>query len=357
MSHNFRTFADMHKPKIDRQLRVAVKGAATDTTSQPAYTELLRQIQVLVGRGGKRLRPLLCVLAYQAYGGKNGADIYRAAAAQELIHSYLLIHDDVIDRDYHRWGGRNILGIYFDRFSRLLIPTEALHQAEARALLAGDICATLANTVLLETSFPDNLKLQAFQLQQQAIMRVMAGELADTAFPYQKVFPTEQQILQAYADKTASYSFVLPLQVGATLAGVPTSELERLQGFARNVGIAYQLQDDILGVFGDETLTGKPNSGDIREGKRTVLVLKTIEALAADDLHIFMTLLGDDQLTDSDLQKARDLMVTSGSQEYVVKLIEDYIAEALASLAKTNMAEVSRALLEDFVQQLVGRDY
>jgi geranylgeranyl diphosphate synthase, type II len=350
----FADFATTNKLKVDRQLQAAL-GQRAQIPGLAAHNELLKHIRALVGRGGKRVRPLLCLLAYQAYGGKNQRAIIKAAAAQELLHCFLLIHDDIIDRDYTRWGGKNILGFYFEKLSRTNTPAEALHQAEARAILAGDMCASLATELLLSADFSDGHIRQAAILQQQITRQVLAGELVDTAFPLQKNLPTESQVLDMYSYKTASYSFVLPLLIGAILAGADKAEQKVIAVFAQNLGVAYQLQDDLLGVFGSEKQTGKPRYGDLREGKRTVLVLQTLARLPAGERALFAQLINSKQLTEEACQTACQYMVSSGAKDYVTDLVNDYLQRSLTALKQATLKEAQRLILQDFVDQLTNR--
>jgi len=351
---SFETFSLSNKESIDRQLRVVLAPASLTGLSK-ANKDLMKQLALLVGRGGKRLRPLLCVLAYEAYGGRKRRAIIKPAASQELLHTFLLIHDDIIDRDFQRWGGSNILGVYFDRASQSMAPRNALHHAEAYALLAGDMCFALANETLMTANFAPDVLLPVQRLQQQVIMQVLRGELSDTVYAADKRRPSEQQILTMYADKTASYSFGLPLQTGAMLAGANQRQLDLLTQFAVAMGIAYQLQDDVLGMFGSERTTGKPVTSDLREGKLTVLALKTFELATPAQRRRFQTLFGNDEIDAENLAAARDIITTSGAKRYVQDLAQSYAQQARDCIEQTAMNEVGKVRLTDLIRLLTNR--
>lgn len=355
--NTFAEFIQAKQPLIDKQLQALFKQQRVEARAQnEPYYDLIKQLGKLIARGGKRMRPLLCLLAYESYGGRKKA-IMRVAASQELLHAFFLIHDDIIDRDYHRWGGHNILGVYFERYSQTMGAREALHAAEAQALLSGDVCAAMANETLLASGFPAKLLVKAQRLQQQTIATEVGGEVADTAYPYSSSMPTEAEILRVYRDKTASYSLKLPLQLGALLAGARPPELEYLQQFAYHHGIAFQLQDDLLSMFGDERKIGKPVGTDLREGTRTVLVSRTLEKATPMARRRLSAMLGADTLDDRRLAEARTIMIDAGARDYVDALAHKYTDKSLEFLAKTSMSESGKKRLTDLVILLSNRDH
>lgn len=357
MSSKFTGFADHQRPLIDKQLQLIFEQQRSAARAQnEVYFDLIKQLGVLVDRGGKRLRPLLCLLAYEAYGGR-AESVMQVAASQELLHAFFLIHDDIIDRDYHRWGDRNILGVYFEHYSKTMQPRDALHAAEAQALLAGDACLTMANQALISSEFDAQQLLAAQHMQQAVILTEIGGEAADTAYPYAGEFPTEAQVLQMYRDKTANYSLSLPLRLGALLAGAKGVEFGYLINFSNAYGVAYQLQDDLLGMFGDERQTGKPTLSDLREGKCTILVLKTIELASPAQRKTFLGLLGSGDATATSLQRAQTIMIDTGARAYVDGLIDGYTKAALDCLALTAMDQIGKERLTDLVALLANRQH
>jgi geranylgeranyl pyrophosphate synthase len=351
---SFANYAASKKPHIDAAL-LGVWKAPSARAGTP-YADLHKQLKTLVARGGKRLRPLLCLLAFEGYGGKHWQAVLPAAISQELLHAFLLIHDDIIDRDKQRWGGNNILGHYFERFSETMRPHDALHAAESRALLAGDICLTLANQTLLSSDFEDSRLLQAQVLQQQTLLQVLQGELADTAYAVQTALPSEAQVVAMYRDKTASYSFCLPLLLGALFAGTSPSERRSLKLFAEDMGLAFQLQDDVLGMYGNQAVTGKPVLSDLREGKRTLLMLKTVSMATAPDRKEFLALHRKQSVNESDLHRAQQIMNDSGAYTYISDLIKKHTDAALEQLQRTSLNHEAQEQLKDLCHLLQTRD-
>lgn len=201
------------------------------------YANLWQNIAKLAAGGGKRLRPYLLNLAFEAYGGElPSQNAQTAGLAIELLHLSLLVHDDIIDEDYERHGQPNIAGRYFAEYSATASGELAKHYASSAALLAGDLL--LAEASKLISSIGDKKVSQIFYA---AIFEVASGELAD--FEANIIAPGINR-LEISRQKTASYSFTLPLSIGASLAGASRPELDKLRTLASQLGTIYQLKDD-----------------------------------------------------------------------------------------------------------------
>jgi geranylgeranyl pyrophosphate synthase len=357
MSADFLQFAAACRPQINHGLArlLQTEKKAVHASSQPYY-EVLKHLGMLTGRGGKRLRPLLFLATYEGYGGTRKSAALRVALSQELLHTFLLIHDDIIDRDFDRWGGPNLLGYYFERYSKTMVARDALHFAEAQALLGGDACLALSNQQLLSSGFDPASVVEAALLQQQIVQQVVNGEVTETALAQAATLPTEAEVLHIYRSKTASYSFQLPLQLGALLAGAGVAETAKLATLADALGIAFQLQDDILGTFGDEAVTGKSNMSDLREGRRTLLIVKALELASAEARIQLRAVLGNKAATSKELQVAKTAIVDSGARDYVQHLAADYLQQAAAALDATDLSPHAKELLQDFIGLLSNRE-
>lgn len=353
MPANFQEFAQQHKPAVDAWLANVFTSELQANQPEP-YTVLITELKTLIGRGGKRLRPLICILAYQGYGGKDiTGQAMPVAAAQELLHAFLLIHDDIIDRDTKRWGGLNITGAYFERYGASMTPRDALHFAQSQALIAGDICQNLVQQSLLMADLPPVTKLQLHRLFNSVTKQVLIGEMADIQFISEP--PTLDAVLQMYGDKTASYSVTMPLLTGAIMTNTPKKEQTILQAIGQNLGLAYQLQDDLIGMYGDESKTGKPSLSDIREGKRTALVIKALQLASVPNRQRLERLLGDDQVGSNELSIAQKIITSSGAEQWVRGQIHDLTNESLASLDTTSMTAASKQQFADLINLLLTR--
>ena len=315
----------------------------------PYYHDLWVQVGTLLSSGGKRLRPRMCMLSYSAFGGQDSASILPAAAALELLHLSMLVHDDIIDRDYIRYGIDNIAGSYDKQLYSELVPdvSERKHYAHSAAMLGGDLLLSEAYTLVAESNIPAESIIAVQKLMRQAIFEVVGGELLDTESAFRGIggIPSEQVSLY----KTASYTFTLPMLAGAHLAGLPEHLIQYVSDFGKNLGIAYQIRDDIIGVFGDELASGKSTIGDIREGKRTFMIEKFYEL--ADDMQKeqFNRYFGEHSIGEREAEIVRRAIRASGAYDQALAEIDIYETKARAALAELPIEEACVDELEQLI--------
>lgn len=254
----------------------------THTAPTPHMAHLWQQIAKAT-RGGKRARPMLLHLGYRTVSEDPEPRLIEIGCAFELLHTALLIHDDIIDHDFVRRGEPTLSAHYRDA---ALARGKAQHVAEsvghAAALLAGDVLISQAIQLLHDACHDLTCGHRVVDLFQAAIQQSAAGELDDVLFSADFGTQDLDEVLRMHRLKTAAYSFETPLVIGALLAGASEGLLTRLSELAGLLGSCYQIIDDILGTFGDSATTGKPNDSDLREGKTTVLIAlaKNIETAA-----------------------------------------------------------------------------
>lgn len=303
------------------------------------YAELLTQMRDFIARGGKRLRPYLAYLAYRGYGGRDEDSILHVAAALELYHNAWLIHDDIIDRDTIRYGGPNIAGMYVDRFSSLYSANEARHLGDSMALIAGDVDIIIAAEQIMTSQFSDSLKLSVLARAQKLNFELAGGEQLDVLMP---TFPlksvTAQRLLNVCHYKTASYTFEAPLQIGAILAGKDAAIVSKMSKIAIPMGIAFQLADDLLGTFGNESELGKPVLTDLREGKRTLLILFALENASPKQKETLNAALGNPEAGYRHLEQVRKLLEDTGARKRVEDMAQVQMNIALSGLDSLNLS-------------------
>ncbi len=298
------------------------------TSMHPNYERLLGEIERVMLAGGKRLRPHLVFVGY----GAQDRLITPVAASYELLHTALLVHDDIIDRDTMRHNEATIHQSYFENhYTSIANPAERHHFSTSAALLAGDLLISWAYELLASVSLPVDSYRQSSQIMSEAVFKVTGGELIDTESPFNAT-PIDPIVIAQY--KTASYSFVGPLLAGAILSDHHYSDesLSKLKEYATNIGIAFQIRDDILGVFGDEAKTGKSTIGDLREGKRTVLIDFFIKSASSDEQTLFDRYFGNPGSTDEALTKLKELLRTSHAYTQTIELEKTYLERATAAL-------------------------
>lgn len=343
------------KPLVDARLqdlftdRVSAAGII-----DPKYAELITALSLTVMQGGKRFRPYLAALSYKGYGGNDAAAMLELAASQELMHNFFLVHDDVIDRDFLRHGGDNISGIYRKNFHHLG-EFEAQHLADSMAILAGDVCFSMAYELIMASTFTSEVKVALTRRLNRMVFEIAGGEQLDTIQPAQKQPPSMNMLLKIYQYKTAGYSFETPLHMGAIAAGQPDSTLKRLSDYAIPLGVAYQLVDDLLGMFGDEAVTGKPNTSDLREGKQTILVAFALEHGTASQQSRLVELLGQHTAGEPELAEARRILEATEAKRLTLELIETYAGEAARSVDNLGLGEATASELRNIIDSLVHR--
>lgn len=339
------------KASIDDYLKkLCAKNADEAQKIGVGYEQLWREIGNYFSGGGKRLRPYLTLLIYQAYGGKNPKKVLPAAAAWELLHGCLLIHDDIIDRDDLRHGHPNISGTYKQFYSA----RDREHLALSTALIAGDLALSSAYQVVAESTLTAAQKQVMFGELSKAVLTVAGGELLDFQAVEQEIQDVDTDIIAQ--TKTAEYSFCGPMLSGAKLAVASEDELVKIHKLGLNLGIGYQLSDDLLGVFGDQAKTGKPVDSDLREGKRTKLIQETLFRLDEDDeLTLTMLFEKEKELTPEDIALLKQLILQSGSVEYIENKIAEYNQKAIAIVNTLDVPAAYKTELINLANKLTQR--
>lgn len=304
--------------------RLLDQGRARAEATEPEHARLWDALSAAT-EGGKRFRPALLTAVHGALGGTSTAAAVEVGAAVELLHTAFVIHDDVIDGDDRRRGRPNVSGTFFGYARDSGSGAEdASTYGRTAGILAGDLAlaAAIRAVALCGASTPVTHRL--LDLFDAALHTSAAGELADVRLSLSIRAATLPESLAMEEQKTSAYSFGLPLQSGAVLAGAEESTVARLGEAGRLLGVAFQLVDDLLGVFGDPARTGKSATGDLRTCKQTPLLAhsRTTPQWADISGHLGR------ELTDEELAEARRLLTVSGSRRYVQELAEAHLAAA-----------------------------
>jgi geranylgeranyl diphosphate synthase type I len=325
------------RPRI-AQLRAAVDAELLEwlrdkeralSHSGPLVSEMSR----LLGAGGKRLRPFFCYWGYRAAKGSHAPQIVRAAASLELLHTFAIVHDDIMDQSDERRG----------------IPTvHALHGVNA-ALLVGDLALVLADDMFMTSGFEAPTLARAFRAYSRMRQEVIVGQWLDLDTAFDRIASEDRARLVARL-KSGRYSVEEPLAIGACLAGASDEFLARLAEFGAPLGEAFQLRDDLLGLFGDRAQTGKPIDSDIREGKHNLLYAKTCSSLSGAERDFFEARWGGAGLTEDEVERLRGLVESSGARAATEHLLEQLVAKARAGLAGVEAGEDVGAALEALVK-------
>jgi len=303
--------------------------------------------------GGKRFRPRMVMAAYQSLGGDDLEAAAYVGAAFELLHTALIVHDDVIDHDFVRRGVANISGSYRDAAAARGSSREvAEHSGISAAVIAGDLALFNSYRLIDRSGVSDVVRSRLLEVMDDALFASAAGELIDVDYSNAEDVPRVDDILTMARLKTAVYSFECPLQAGAILAGASEEVITTLGDFGREIGIAYQLVDDLLGVFGKEAETGKTTIGDLREGKRTVMISYATSTAEWDSI---APLIGKHDLSDDEAQAVRDVLTSCGAKSFAEGLARYYANRALARLAEPHIPPALRVELHPVVDAVLGR--
>ncbi len=302
------------------------------------YALLWSTIGSVFEAGGKRLRPYILLATFDAYAPDTDIEtVMPAALAQEMIHVSMLIHDDIIDRDTIRYGVKSVSGQYHDNYTPYIEDvSERTHMTHSSALLAGDVLISDSYRLLSRVDRPPEAVTQAITILSNAVFDVVGGELLDTESSFIPDLKLTAETVARY--KTAGYSFISPLTMGATLAGASQEQIVLLHRLGETIGIAYQLKDDLLGVFGDSDTTGKSTSSDIREGKMTVLIEQFQQCGTPAQQEKFFALFHNANITDDEVSEARTILLESGAKVRVDERINElhHTANDIISLLEIN---------------------
>ena len=302
--------------------------------------------------GGKRFRPYLAMLSYQALGGVNTQGVLPACAALETLHIAMLMHDDIIDRDYVRHGQPNIAELY-RRYYRGLSVRAADHQAAGATMLAGDMLITESYALITESDIPSKTKIEMMRLLSRTMRQLAGGELLDSEAPLHSVEYSDSLLVAEL--KTASYSSVLPLLSGGVLAGAPDAVCRQLEEIGRLLGVAFQLADDLLGVFGTEAQTGKSVLSDVREGKRSYVVQQAYKHANGAQQSVLNQAIGNPDCNEAMLAAVQVVLVECGARAATERLMMDYTQKIISMIADLPVSAGYAESLRSFCKQAIWR--
>jgi geranylgeranyl diphosphate synthase type I len=287
---------------------------------------LYKSIKEFISRPGKRVRPTLFTIGYLGYSKKTPPQLYRSAIAIELLHDFMLVHDDIIDKSDTRRGKPSMHAI-FNKY--LLKKKNIKFSGQDLTIIAGDVMYAMALDAFL--SVKENLanKEAAFKKLIEAAFYTGSGEFIELLYAAENIEKISQkEIYKIYDLKTANYTFATPLVMGATLAGANKQEISKLHQFGIYLGRAFQIQDDILGTFSEEKEIGKSNTTDIQEAKKTILIWYAYNHTSAKNKKTIKTIFSGKNVNKQDLLRIREIISSSGALDYAKNEISSLIKKA-----------------------------
>lgn len=296
--------------------------------------------------GGKRLRAACCFWGYVGGGGADRPSIVRASAALELLQASALIHDDVMDRSDTRRGLPSMHRQFESYHATHQLRGDAANFGAAAAILIGDLALAWTDTMYYESGFDADALHRGKRVLDDMRTELMAGQFLDV-LEQARGGGNVERAQRVTRFKTTAYTFERPLHLGAALAGAPRETFEVYTAFGVPLGEAFQLRDDLLGVFGDETETGKPAGDDIREGKRTVLIALAQERANSADRAMLDELVGNHELDAAGINAVREILDRTGARAEVEKRIVSDRDRALAALRSPAIAAPAAEMLRE----------
>jgi len=286
----------------------------------------------LIVNGGKRLRPYMVIRSCQILGGKSSTAMI-AASAVEMVHNFTLVHDDIMDNDEMRHG----------------VPTVHKKFGMPIAILAGDVLFSKAFQIISESKLSPNANTHLISRLAKACVDVCEGQLLDIKMADEKRIPTEREYITMIGKKTAAL-FDVSCAMGAICATNKPKDISNLSGFGRNLGIAFQITDDLIGVMGDPKVTKKPVGNDLREGKKSLPILMAIKLAKNNEKKIILKAFGNSKISKKDLNKAVEVIRSLGIEEKVRNQALKYAEKSEKSLIKyKGTAKIELTALLDFV--------
>lgn len=317
--------------------------------------------------GGKRFRATFCYQGWRSVAGQAPApsdSIVSASAALEIFHAAALVHDDIIDNSDTRRGAPSAHRQFESQHRSAKWPGDASSYGRASAILLGDLLLGWSDE-LLDEGLSALTDAQAARVARSEFVRmrteVTAGQYLDIL--EEQAWAThddEEQLARAETIavyKSAKYSVEAPLALGGLIAGGSVDQVSALRAYGLPLGIAYQMRDDLLGVFGDEHVTGKPSGDDLREGKRTVLIGMARSALPSAGRRLIDERLGDPTLTPAQIAQLQDVIRESGAVERLESRISASVAAARSALAGAPLDEAAAANLSELADAVSHREY
>lgn len=344
------------KKEVDRELKAYLDKKIKEIEKLDFFAaDLLRHARKIILSGGKRLRPAFMYWGYLAGEGKERKKILKTSISIELVHNFLLMHDDIIDRGQKRHGVETVNSKYAGLGKIFFDEKNARHFGDSMALISGDLISTLGNQVIFNSEFSPALVVKALRQLQSIVAATVVGEIQDVYMDGTGKF-SERAILDMYRNKTTCYTVEGPLHLGAILAGADKKLLGKLSAYAFPLGEAFQIQDDILGIFGTEKRLGKEVGLDIKEGKKTLLLVKALELGNQKQKKFLKEVLGKKDLSPQEIKEFQKVMKESGALDYVRDLSWRLTEKSRRALKRAGLGKRTESFLLAATDYLVARE-
>jgi geranylgeranyl diphosphate synthase type I len=345
------------KKNIDRSLAAFMDRVKEDYKFHLVSPILYDNIREFSLRQGKRIRPLLLILSYLGYCGQNkkiSPSLYNASTCIEMLHNFMLIHDDIIDRSSLRRGKPTLHKL----LGKAIKTSDKEKLGYDLGIIAGDIVYALAIDAFLSINEAPERKERALKYFIQTAAFTAMGEFIDTVHGVESLNKVkEKDVFLNYTLKTARYTFDCPLVVGAILAGADEKDIGFLSELGNLIGQAFQIQDDIIGIFGSEKNIGKSILSDLAESKKTLLVCHAYKELRGEKRETFMKCFNKPKKTYSDLVTIRKIFIHAGSLPYSLQQVAVRVNKTMEILDKLKMNNKYRSIIKEAILPLFQQSH
>ncbi|RJP28076.1 MAG: polyprenyl synthetase family protein [Candidatus Omnitrophota bacterium] len=340
------------KARLNKSIDIFLADTLKNYKVNSVSPALYQCIKDFLQREGKRIRPILYIVSYCGYAKNkkiNFPKLLRSSLALELFHDFMLIHDDVIDKSYLRRGRPTLHILFNNKFG----VSKKSQLGEHLSIIAGDIIFALAIDSFLQIDENLSRKQLALKKLVETAAFTGAGEFIDVVNSTKNIEQISQKsIYLNYLLKTAKYTFETPLLLGGILNGVPDKELKKLSKLGVNLGLAFQIQDDLLDIFSSSKSIGKPILSDLVESKKTLLLWQAYKKLNNNDKITIRRILKKEKKTNSDLLAFRDLIRKSKSQQYCFNKALSLLKTADSICRSLQMGSENRKIIQEFINKL-----
>ena len=340
------------KNKVEKELVRFIRNLDKTYSLSKISPILYRSIKDFISRQGKRIRPAFFIIGYLGFTKKTPPGLYRTALSLELLHDFMLVHDDIIDKSRMRRGQPSVhaaLNQYLSKQRNLKFNGQDL------AIVIGDIMYAMAIYAFLSVRENPYRKEMALKKLTEAAFYTGSGEFIELMFGLKSIDEiTLNNIYRIYDLKTANYTFATPLSMGASLAGAKKSEADKLFRYGIYLGRAFQIKDDCLGIFGSQDKIGKSNLTDLKEAKKTILIWYAYRHSNRQDKSAIRNIFSKKRVDKNDLLRARKIISSCGALKFASDEINTLIKKAESINRQSKMRPKYRNALNAYARKLLS---
>ncbi len=334
---------EFYKNKVDLALKEFLNNKLNkDGNYSDKIKELINNILEYNLRGGKRIRPITTIFAYKCF--KEDDNILDASIFIELMQAYLIMHDDIMDKSDLRRGKPSMHKIYEEKSDEDF--------GVSMAILTGNLCASYAYDSIIESNFNDEERINALKYVSWINNRENYGQVLDIMPGFENL--KEEDVWKIYELKTATYTIQGPIYVGCVLANAPEDKIKKLQEYSYNIGLAFQIQDDLNSIFGEIGEIGKPNDSDIKEGKKTLIIAKALELGSYEDKQFLLEHYGNENISEDSVNKIKEIIKNCGALEYCNEKLEELIKKGKESIIDVELRSEGKDFLIEMADYIKG---